>query len=112
MEIEGFGKNPPNRCYLCKRELFEKIREIAKRENIKTIAEGSNLLSYHEFVHALDEIQDPKATVAEGSNLDDDGDYRPGLQAVAEFGIKSPLRNSGMSKADIRILSAGHCCFP
>ena len=79
LEIEGFGKNPPNRCYLCKRELFEKIREIAKRENIKTIAEGSN--------------------------LDDDGDYRPGLQAVAEFGIKSPLRNSGMSKADIRILS-------
>ena len=79
LEIEGFSNNPPNRCYLCKRELFEKILEIAKWEGI--------------------------AEVAEGSNLDDNGDYRPGLQAVAELGIKSPLRTAGLTKADIRTLS-------
>ena len=79
LEIEGFSHNPPNRCYLCKRELFEKILEIAKWEGI--------------------------AEVAEGSNLDDNGDYRPGLQAVAELGIKSPLRTAGLTKADIRTLS-------
>ena len=43
--------------------------------------------------------------IAEGSNLDDNGDYRPGLQAVAELGIKSPLRASKLNKADIRALS-------
>lgn len=79
LEIEGFCQNPKNRCYLCKRELFEKICKIAENENI--------------------------AAIAEGSNLDDNGDYRPGLQAVAELGVKSPLRYSGLSKADIRALS-------
>lgn len=79
LKIEGFCQNPKNRCYLCKRELFEKIREIAEKENINAVAEGSN--------------------------LDDNGDYRPGLQAVAELGVKSPLRYSGLSKADIRALS-------
>lgn len=79
LEIEGFCQNPKNRCYLCKRELFEKIGKIAENENI--------------------------AAIAEGSNLDDNGDYRPGLEAVAELGVKSPLRYSGLSKADIRALS-------
>lgn len=79
LKIEGFCQNPKNRCYLCKKELFEKIREIAEKENINAVAEGSN--------------------------LDDNGDYRPGLQAVAELGVKSPLRYSGLSKADIRALS-------
>ena len=78
--IEGFSHNPKNRCYLCKHELFEKIRSIAERENI--------------------------AEIAEGSNLDDNGDYRPGLQAVAELGIKSPLRSIGFTKDDIRALSS------
>ena len=45
------------------------------------------------------------AEIAEGSNLDDNGDYRPGLQAVAELGIKSPLRHCGFSKQDIRDMS-------
>ena len=45
------------------------------------------------------------AYVVEGSNLDDDGDYRPGHQAVRELGIKSPLREAGMTKADVRALS-------
>ncbi|MBR5976041.1 MAG: ATP-dependent sacrificial sulfur transferase LarE [Clostridiales bacterium] len=79
LEIEGFSQNPKNRCYLCKRELFEKIIKIAANEGISVIAEGSN--------------------------LDDDGDYRPGLQAVAELGIKSPLRSLGFTKEDIRALS-------
>ena len=79
LEIEGFCQNPKNRCYLCKRELFEKISKIAEKEGIRTIAEGSN--------------------------LDDNGDYRPGLQAVAELGVKSPLRECGLDKMDIRILS-------
>ncbi len=79
LEIEGFSKNPVNRCYLCKRELFEKIREITVADHIENIVEGSN--------------------------LDDNGDYRPGLQAVAELEIKSPLRYAGMTKADIRQLS-------
>lgn len=79
LEIEGFCQNPKNRCYLCKHELFEKIGEIAEKEGL--------------------------AAIAEGSNLDDNGDYRPGLQAVAELGVKSPLRACNLSKQDIRVLS-------
>ena len=79
LEIEGFAQNPKNRCYLCKHELFEKILKIAEEQKI--------------------------AYVAEGSNLDDNGDYRPGLKAVAELGIKSPLRDCGFTKQDIRVLS-------
>ena len=79
LEIEGFRHNPKNRCYLCKRELFEKIGDIAR-------AEGLN-------------------AVAEGSNLDDNGDYRPGLIAVKELGVLSPLRHVGLNKAEIRELS-------
>lgn len=79
LEIEGFAQNPTNRCYLCKHELFEKIQVIARNEGM--------------------------AAIAEGSNTDDNGDYRPGLQAVAELGVKSPLRYAELSKADIRALS-------
>ena len=79
LDIEGFRQNPANRCYLCKRELFTKIKDIA---------------ASHGFAH-----------VAEGSNLDDTGDYRPGLTAVAELGVKSPLREAKLSKEEIRLLS-------
>lgn len=79
LQIEGFSQNPPNRCYICKRELFQKILNIAKSENINAVVEGSN--------------------------IDDNGDYRPGLQAVAELDIKSPLRHVGLTKEDIRVLS-------
>ena len=79
LEIEGFSHNPKNRCYLCKHELFEKIRGIADQNGIKEIVEASN--------------------------LDDNGDYRPGLIAVSELNIKSPLRQIGFSKEEIRILS-------
>lgn len=77
--IDGFRQNPVNRCYLCKKEIFKKIKEIADENNI--------------------------ACVAEGSNTDDDGDYRPGLIAVKELGIKSPLRHVGFTKREIRELS-------
>ena len=79
LEVEGFAQNPKNRCYLCKRELFGKILAIAREQGV--------------------------AAVLEGSNVDDDGDYRPGLRAVAELGILSPLRRHGFSKPDIRALS-------
>ena len=79
LEIEGFSHNPKNRCYLCKHELFEKIGALAKEQGINEIAEGSN--------------------------LDDNGDYRPGLQVVAELGVKSPLRHIGFTKQEIRELS-------
>lgn len=79
LEIEGFCQNPANRCYICKKELFEKIWDIARKEGLNAVAEGSN--------------------------MDDNGDYRPGLQAVAELGVKSPLRHSELYKEDIRALS-------
>ena len=79
MELEGFSENPPNRCYICKKELFTKIRALAENQGI--------------------------AYVAEGSNTDDDGDYRPGLIAVAELGVLSPLRYAGLAKDEIRVLS-------
>ncbi|MDR2587285.1 MAG: ATP-dependent sacrificial sulfur transferase LarE [Coriobacteriales bacterium] len=79
LDIEGFSSNPPNRCYLCKNALFERLEEVARD-------------------HGL-------ACMAEGSNLDDEGDYRPGLQAVAERGVRSPLREAGLDKADVRALS-------
>lgn len=79
LEIDGFRQNPKNRCYLCKRELFEKILKIAEENQI--------------------------AYVAEGSNMDDNGDYRPGLIAIKELGIQSPLRKAELYKSEIRELS-------
>ncbi|MDR1740487.1 MAG: ATP-dependent sacrificial sulfur transferase LarE [Synergistaceae bacterium] len=79
LDIEGFSRNPLNRCYLCKNELFTKIWAVARERGI--------------------------ANLAEGSNLDDEGDYRPGLTAVKEHGVRSPLREAGLTKNDIRALS-------
>jgi len=79
LDIDGFSDNPTNRCYLCKTELFTKIRTIAGEQEISHIAEASN--------------------------SDDSGDYRPGLKAVSELGILSPLRDIGLTKAEIRQLS-------
>ena len=76
LQIDGFSHNPKNRCYLCKHELFEKIIALAKENGIRYVAEGSN--------------------------MDDNGDYRPGLQAVAELQVKSPLRHVGLTKQEIR----------
>ena len=77
--VKGFKDNPQNRCYLCKKELFSKIRSIAKENEITNIIEGSN--------------------------LDDEVDYRPGMKAVKELNIKSPLRELGFTKDEIRKLS-------
>jgi len=79
LDIPEFRKNPTNRCYLCKSELFKKIISLAKENGIEYVCEGSN--------------------------VDDMGDYRPGMKAVAELGIKSPLRECGLSKEEIRALS-------
>lgn len=84
-EILGFCENPKNRCYLCKKTLFQKMMALAAEHNI--------------------------ANVAEGSNVDDLGDYRPGLAAVEELGIKSPLREVGLTKSEIRSLSK-ECSLP
>jgi pyridinium-3,5-biscarboxylic acid mononucleotide sulfurtransferase len=79
LEIEGFSHNPQNRCYFCKKELFTKIIDVARQNDIKYIADGSN--------------------------IDDLGDYRPGMQALKELEVISPLKDCGMTKEDIRILS-------
>jgi len=79
LNVEGFAENPPNRCYLCKKELFSKIKRIAEDEGYKFVVEGSN--------------------------YDDLGDYRPGLKAIEELEIVSPLREVGLTKAEIRKLS-------
>ena len=79
LNIPEFRHNPPNRCYLCKKELFTKIISLAKENGIEYVCEGSN--------------------------MDDNGDYRPGLKAVAELGVKSPLRECKLYKEEIRSLS-------
>lgn len=79
LEIEGFAKNPVNRCYYCKHELFTKIRQVAQERGLR---------------HVLD-----------GSNVDDLSDYRPGLHAAQELQVVSPLKAAGLTKEDIRQLS-------
>lgn len=79
LDVPGFAGNPPNRCYLCKKELFREVREAAAPYGIKTIADGTN--------------------------ADDAHDYRPGRQAAKEAGVRSPLSEAGMSKDDIRAAS-------
>ena len=78
-DIENFNDNPINRCYYCKKNLFTKIKEIAAKNN---------------FEHVI-----------EGSNMDDLNDYRPGLKALEELKIKSPLRVANLYKNEIRELS-------
>lgn len=79
LEIEGFSKNPTNRCYYCKHELFSKIQEIAKQYQVNYVFDGSN--------------------------YDDLGDYRPGMQAAKELKVISPLKEVELTKEDIRLLS-------
>jgi uncharacterized protein len=79
LEIEGFSKNPVNRCYYCKKELFTKIQRVADENAVKYILDGSN--------------------------SDDTGDYRPGMKAARELGVISPLKDAGLTKEDIRSLS-------
>lgn len=79
LEDESFVSNPPVRCYLCKRELYGSIARIATERGIDFIADGTQ--------------------------ADDIGDYRPGMKAAGEFGVRSPLLEAGFTKADVRALS-------
>ncbi len=79
LKTEGFKENPINRCYLCKKKIFGQFLEIAETNNLGQIIEGSN--------------------------IDDTKDYRPGMRAVSELNIKSPLIEAGLTKEEIRILS-------
>lgn len=79
LDIPEFADNPVNRCYHCKKELFTKLKEIASGYGVQHVADGSN--------------------------FDDLDDYRPGMQAVDELGVRSPLKEAGMTKDDIRKLS-------
>ncbi|MCI2062231.1 MAG: ATP-dependent sacrificial sulfur transferase LarE [Eubacteriaceae bacterium] len=79
LEIEGFPENSADRCYICKRSLFTEMTAAAVREG---------------FAH-----------LADGTNASDTGDFRPGLRALAELGILSPLKDCGITKDDIRAMS-------
>ena len=79
LDVPGFAENPPDRCYHCKKELFGKLAALAHGRGL--------------------------AAVLEGSNLDDDGDWRPGRRAIRELGVKSPLHDARLTKAEIRVLS-------
>jgi len=79
LEIDGFSQNPPDRCYYCKKELFEKLSNLAKEEGIQFVIEGST--------------------------LDDEKDHRPGKKAIQELGIRSPLKEARFTKADVREVS-------
>ena len=89
IDIPGFAENQPDRCYHCKKAIFSKIIEFAQANGL--------------------------AAVLEGSNMDDDGDYRPGRRAIRELGrdgarpsqvyVASPLHDAGLTKAEIRTLS-------
>lgn len=79
MSIEGFCDNPPERCYICKKALFSLFAEEADRRGFSYIAEGTN--------------------------ADDDKDYRPGMKAIRELKVLSPLKDAGLTKAEIRMLS-------
>ena len=76
---EGYRHNSKDRCYFCKHGIFTEVSKIAAEEGIEYMAEGSN--------------------------MDDLGDYRPGLRAAAELSVKSPLREAGFTKAEIRLAS-------
>jgi uncharacterized protein len=76
LSSENFASNPRDRCYFCKKELFGKLKQMAEAEQIPFILDGSN--------------------------LDDLKDYRPGSRAADEFGVRSPLRDAGFTKDDVR----------
>ncbi len=75
----NFTENPPDRCFFCKVELFGRLKAVAEREGLDWVADGSN--------------------------FDDAGDFRPGMRAAAELGVRSPLLEAGLGKEEIRLLS-------
>ncbi len=79
VEKDDYAQNPVNRCYFCKTELYEFVEQVAKEEGIRYIANGTN--------------------------VDDLGDYRPGLKAADEHQVVSPLKDAGLTKDDIRMVA-------
>ncbi len=79
LDNPDYAKNPPNRCFFCKEELFTKLKQVAEREGV--------------------------AHLIYGANMDDLGDHRPGMQAARQMGVGAPLIEAGLTKAEIRELS-------
>ena len=79
LAIKGFVENPPDRCYHCKKEIFTRVIASAKEAGAQFVLEGSN--------------------------VDDTSDYRPGMRAIKELGIRSPLMEAGLTKEEIRVMS-------
>jgi uncharacterized protein len=79
LEDRAFARNPPERCYHCKKRLFSRFLKIARSRGIPWVLDGSN--------------------------ADDTGDFRPGARALTELGIRSPLKEAGLTKGEIRRLS-------
>jgi len=79
LEDRAFATNPPERCYLCKSKIFSRFLAIARSRGIPWVLDGSN--------------------------ADDAGDFRPGMKALSELGIRSPLKEAGLVKAEVRRLS-------
>ena len=82
LDNPNYQANPTNRCYFCKTELYEKLTNVAKENNIEFILDGSN--------------------------TNDTSDYRPGREAAKEKNVRSPLIEVGLSKSEIRLLSRQH----
>jgi pyridinium-3,5-biscarboxylic acid mononucleotide sulfurtransferase len=79
LSIPGYVSNTPLRCYFCKSDLFDRLAALCREQGL--------------------------GVVLDGTNVDDMGDHRPGARAAAEHGVRSPLREVGLSKAQIRMLS-------
>jgi len=79
LNIPQFKMNPTDRCYYCKTELFQKLKDVAKERGLNFVVDGTN--------------------------YDDIGDHRPGMKALGELGIRSPLKEAMMTKEDIRYFS-------
>ncbi len=79
LAVENYAENPTNRCYFCKHELFSRLDRLAAEFNVPAIVEGSN--------------------------ADDVDDWRPGMKAAQELQVVSPLRDAGLTKAEIRDLA-------
>ncbi len=79
LDNPNYASNPTNRCYHCKTELYDRLVEWRRAEGVEWICDGTN--------------------------LDDEGDWRPGLQAAREHGVRSPLREAELTKAELRALS-------
>lgn len=75
--LSSFSHNPPDRCYICKKAIFSQVIEQVREHT-------------------------PDAVIADGTNQDDMQDYRPGRKALEELSIKSPLRDAGLTKAEVR----------